>query len=418
MFVKRRQKIDRYKIKKKIAVLGNTNNSPLRLVEGLRLIGWDADLFVTRKEILHRPESVYPELLQCGYPSWIHDYSNIVDESNLLFNKKKIEELIQRVNRDFELSILNDWAPSLAEGLDHSHFTLLTGSDVNYLANFETLNIVSKSWDPVFKRSLEGRKYLSDLTNMISRQRDGIAASAIVIHPIRGLVRENDAILDLLGITDDLRLELWPCCTTQIKYSLPPKNETIKIFSPSRINISKSSNGSIFTSQDVKGTDILIEGFSNYCKKGGLAMLHLVEKGSDVELLRRMIVVNNLDDRVVWHKEMTTFQLHEMMRSSDIVCDHFNSGPLGLITLDAYALGRPVLANFEVNNIPGRYSKPLPGLSARTANEITQQLSLLSENMYFREKLGAQSRNYAEKYLSCEVMATKLIDRWSNFSNI
>lgn len=397
----------------KIAVIGNMNNAPLRLVEGLRSIGRDAHLFVNRREILHRPESIYPELLQSGYPAWIHDVSDVADAGNLQLDAKKQAALIRRLNRQFGLSILNDWAPSLAEELSHPHCTVLTGSDVAYYASFDTFDGIMSCWDLASKRSASGRQYQRDLIDLIRRQRDGIASSAVVVHPARSLVPENDKLLDALGVTDDRRMELLSCCTTQLESSPSPRNEILKVFSPSRVNFAHCGEGTIFTSQDLKGTNVLLEGFARFCADGGKAELHLVLKGNEIEPARAMIASNGFDDRVVWHKEMTTQQLRELMRSFDVICDQFNASPLGLITLDAYALGRPVLANFAVNNLPGRFPEPLPGLPASTPEEVAQQLARMAGDVASRQELGAQSRRYAEKYLSCEVMAQKLLDRYS-----
>jgi glycosyltransferase involved in cell wall biosynthesis len=402
------------RVEQKIAVIGNMNNSPLRLVEGLRLIGHDAHLFINRKEILHRPESIYSDLLQYGYPSWMHDISDVADECNLLLDTGKKDALTRHLNEEFGLSILNDWAPSLAEDLTHPHISFLTGSDIAYYANFETLISVTNCWPSATKRSVNGRKSLRELTDMIRLQRDGIASSDIVIHPVRGLVPENDRVLDILGVTDDMRLELWPCCTTQLPFEPPPHNNVLKLLSPSRVNFAHSDKGSIFTSQDMKGTSVLLEGFSRFCAGGGRAELHLIEKGGDIELARSIISQYGLDERVVWHKEMTTRQLRDLMRSFDLVCDQFNASPLGLITLDAYAIGRPVLANFTVNDLPGRFPEPLPGLLASTAEVVAQQLERVSNDAQLLDVLGKRSREYAEKYLSCEVMAHKLINRLSS----
>jgi len=391
------------------------NNSPLRLAEGLRAIGRDVHLFVTRKEILHRPESVYPQLNHSKYPSWMHDVSDAVGEYGTLLDPAMKDDLIQWINREFGLSILNDWAVSLAKDLTHPHLAMLTGSDVSYYANFETLANFASSWDPLYKRSGFGREAICNLIDLIKQQRDGIASSLLIIHPMRGLVPENDKILDVLGVTEDIRMELFPCRTSQIKFMPMPRNGILKLLSPSRVSFSKSVTANYLTSQDMKGTDVLLEGFARFCSEEGEAELHLIRKGNDVEQARAIISRNGLDNHVVWHEEMTTHQLYDLMTVSDIVCDQFNGSPLGLITLDAYSLGRPVMANFVANNLPGRLPEQLPGLPASTPEEIALQLARMASNPELLAKLGRQSRQYSEKYLAAEVMAQKLIDRCQAF---
>jgi hypothetical protein len=60
----------------KFGFFGNTNNSPFMLAQALRDLGHEVCVVVTSQELLHRPESRYPELKK-GYPDWIVDAAQI-----------------------------------------------------------------------------------------------------------------------------------------------------------------------------------------------------------------------------------------------------------------------------------------------------------------------------------------------------
>jgi glycosyltransferase involved in cell wall biosynthesis len=390
----------------RIAIYGNINNSPLRLAEGIRYLGHDVHLFVNRKEILHRPESLYPSWIG-AFPSWIHDVSDVSDE-DIAYESPRLFGLLDRLNDNYDLSILNDSGPALACYLKAPHAVALTGSDVSYYANFSTILVRTNCWANHFKRSTSGRADIIRWTNLIAKQRDGIASARLVIHPVRGLVPSNDDLLHCLGIDDEARLELWPSATNQLEFTPQPNNNPLRIFSPSRVNITIGSSG-FMSAQDIKGTDILIRGFYEYCQRGGKGQLHLIKKGENIEHARQYISDLNISNKVIWHDEMTTSRLRDEMKKFDLICDQFTATPSGLITSDAYAMGRPVMANFSREKFPNRFPEPLPGFNATTPEEISDHLIAIEKNPAVLETVGAQSRAYAEEYLSPQIMASKLL---------
>jgi hypothetical protein len=97
------------------------------------------------------------------------------------------------------------------------------------------------------------------------------------------------------------------------------------------------------------------------------------------------------------------------MASADIVCDQLAQSFPGMVTADAFAMGRPVLANLR-NEIFGSYfPAPLPGLQASSPEEVCRQLLDAENNKAMLQALGTQSREFAEANLSSVKMAEKLL---------
>lgn len=150
-----------------IAIFGNTNNYPLLLAQGLRLLEHDVRLIINRKELLHRPEARYPEW-GAGYPDWIVDCSNLSDE-DIAFETPAIDQVIHQLTHQVDLVVLNDVGPTLASYLRTPHAVVLTGSDLAYHANFDSIEMRTSMWATEFRRSLQGRRYIRRMINFVAR---------------------------------------------------------------------------------------------------------------------------------------------------------------------------------------------------------------------------------------------------------
>lgn len=185
-----------------IVVFGNTNNYPYLLAQALREGGHNVHLLVNRREILHRPESVDAGLLD-GYPEWISDVSHIPDE-DFVAQSERLCDIVNRLNSAQGL-IVNHIGPSLLDLVDRPAIALMTGSDISHFANFATIEARQAGWEAGFRRSHGARLSNRLWSAFIQRQRAGILASVGVSYLHRGLVPEDDAILDGIGVPDDRR---------------------------------------------------------------------------------------------------------------------------------------------------------------------------------------------------------------------
>lgn len=394
-----------------IGIFGNTNNYPLLLAEGFRKLGHEVRLVVNSKSPIHRPESKYPEW-EKSYPDWVLDCSAFSEEV-IISNSASAPLFGKIVNLFFnkaDLVVLNELGPSLSHLLPRPQVALLTGSDLAYYANFDTLRIRASMWAADFKRTPEGRRELHMWTGFVSNQRDGILGADLVCYGQRGLIPEGDRLLDDIGVTDERRMMLYLSNTINLKPQPPAENENIKILCGCRI-VYRTQDHPSLSIMDFKGTDILLQGYALYCKQGGKGELRLPRKGQDIEAAVALINELGIGERVSWLEEMPLAGFYEEIIAADLICDQFGASYPGMVTADAYALGRPVMAHLR-NEVFGKcFPEPLPGFDAKTPEQIANCLLRLENNRELLVDMGYKSRAYAENYLSPEAMAEQLLTK-------
>ena len=391
-----------------IAIFGNTNNYPLLLAQGLRLLEHDVRLIINRKELLHRPEARYPEW-GAGYPDWIVDCSNLSDE-DIAFETLAIDQVIHQLTHQVDLVVLNDVGPTLASYLRTPYAVVLTGSDLAYHANFDSIEMRTSMWATEFRRSLQGRRYIRRMINFVARQRDGILGGEVVCYGQRGLVPSGDRILDSIGVRDERRLMLHFANIIDLQARPPVGNNEITVLCGSRIVYRPECNPSL-SAIDFKGTDVLLKGFALYCQRGGRGELRLPRKGQDLQAAVDLIAELAISKQVRWLDEMPLAQFYEEMVAADVVCDQFGTSYPGMVTTDAYALGRPVMARLRPEIFSQRFPEALPGFNAETPEQIADHLMTMEKNRNVLAEMGGKSRAYAEAYLSPDSMAKQFLDK-------
>lgn len=391
-----------------IAIFGNTNNYPLLLAQGLQLLGHNVRLVLNRKELLHRPEARYPDWVT-AYPDWIVDCSNLSDE-DIAFETPALDLAIHQLTHNVDLVILNDVGPALATYLQAPYVVVLTGSDLAYYASFGSLQMRTSMWGSEFKRSLQGRRYLRRLADFVARQRDGILGAEVACYGQRGLVPSGDRLLDDIGVIDERRLMLHFSNTIDLQAQPATQNKKLAVLCGSRIVYRPECNPAL-SAMDFKGTDVLIRGFAKYCQQGGEGELRLPQKGQDLDAAIELINDLGIADRIAWLPEMPLAEFYEEMTKADLICDQFGTSFPGMVTTDAYALGRPVMANLRNEIFGQRFPEPMPGFDAKTPAEIADHLMMMEKDKDILAEMGLKSRAYAEAYLSPESMARQLLSR-------
>jgi len=391
-----------------IAIFGNTNNSSLFLAKGMKELGHEVRLILNRKEALHRPESCHP-IWRDAYPEWIVDCSKMTDE-DIAFQTEEMDKSVHYLTHGIDLAILNDTGPALAGYLNIPYVVFLTGSDLSYWANFNMLNLRTAQWAPEFKKSPQGRQYIMRFIDLVARQRDGILGANLVCYPQRGTIPSGDLLLDEIGVLNSCRFMLFSCNLTDLKPRKLNDNRRLIILNGARINFKLESHPEL-SAIDFKGTDILLEGFAQYIKAGGSGELRMVRKGWDIDAALALIEELGIQCHIKWLDEMPLEQFHHEMIAADLICDQFGTSLPGGVTLDAYALGRVVMANLRKDIFRKRFPKPLPGFDVETPSEVAQALGRLEHNRRLLIDMGDQSRYYAETYLSTSSMCSELLSR-------
>ena len=196
-----------------------------------------------------------------------------------------------------------------------------------------------------------------------------------------------------------------PRALSQIPIARSRKNR-LRILNGARL-LWKKTHDIRPTSQDLKATNLLLDGFVNYVRKGGSGILTLVKKGGDVSEAERFIEEQKIANQVVWMPEVSLNEFGNVIKAHDLVIDQLGHSFPGMVTTHAMALGRPVLANFR----QGVFPFDLPGLNAETAQQVSDQLFRAQNNREELNRLGELSRRFAGDHLSGVSYAKEIIER-------
>lgn len=102
-----------------------------------------------------------------------------------------------------------------------------------------------------------------------------------------------------------------------------------------------------------------------------------------------------------------------LYREADLIVDQIRCGSYGLLSVEAMALGKPVIAYIR-NDIVAQFPSQLPIMNANPDNVLTAIQSFL-ENPALRVERGLQGREYAEKkYHAKEVVVDRLEQIYDN----
>jgi glycosyltransferase involved in cell wall biosynthesis len=95
-------------------------------------------------------------------------------------------------------------------------------------------------------------------------------------------------------------------------------------------------------------------------------------------------------------------------READIVIDQVLLGIYGVVSMEAMALGKPVLCYIR-EDLVNTFPPELPIVNANLYTLVTE-LEKLLVNPELRVELGKRGREYVERYHDCRVVAQKLLE--------
>lgn len=98
----------------------------------------------------------------------------------------------------------------------------------------------------------------------------------------------------------------------------------------------------------------------------------------------------------------------QLMSRADIFLDQFVLGDFGSASLEALALGKPVICYIKPT-LAAQYPSDLPIVKA-TQDNLSEMLEQLVKDGNWRNQLGQQGRKYIEKYHDASAVAGKLKD--------
>ncbi|MBD1806549.1 glycosyltransferase family 4 protein [Microcoleus sp. FACHB-SPT15] len=391
----------------KIGFLGNTNNYPFILARALRRMGHEILFIVDSPERLYRPEYRYDDIT-LPYPEWVYDVSP-VSLWDFAFPTPKRAKIISLL-KNCDAVILNGLGPSLLLHIDRPAVILLTGSDLEYYGNLQTIDelVTAVHRKPVFLRRM-WRKYV--YTRLVSAQRAGIRSATTINYVGPGLIPKGDALLKEIGIQDSQWIFFLMTDLEKIHPEPLPHNQPLRTFCATRLTWKKPL--ALGTSElDYKGSDIMIRGLGLFARTTHIPLdIRLVKKGMHVAETMHLIEEEGFAEQVTWLEEMSQLGVWAEYKQADIIFEQFGLSVIGMAGLDAMATGRPIIANGRPEIMEKRIGVPAPICQAVTPEEVCAQLQRLVLDPAERERVGLLSRQYVEKYCSPEHAAQICLER-------
>ena len=393
----------------RIGFIGNANNCPFMLARAMRKLGHEVTFIVSSPDALDRPEYRYSDI-ELPYPAWIHDLSPIRLREIMVFGSSARRRIVG-ILRGCDAVIANGFGPSLLSDLNLPSIALLTGSDLYAHANLGAYKAGAIQYNrfPALFRRITNWIYV---TRLARPQRKGIRAAAGVVYFPRGILPSSDRLLDELGIEDERRIFNAMTDLDEYDYLPPPLNNPLRIFCGARLSWSSLTPEGGKEIVDYKGAEIMVRGLALFVHSSGIPLeIRLVKKGLHVQ--ETMILAEELGLRkyVTWLDEMSQKQVTQEYAQADIVFDQLGRGMIGMVSVDAMACGRPVIANARPEILEPILGVPSPVCQAGTPQEVSEQLRYLHSNPGDRERIGRASRQYVEQHCSSVALARRCLEK-------
>jgi glycosyltransferase involved in cell wall biosynthesis len=151
---------------------------------------------------------------------------------------------------------------------------------------------------------------------------------------------------------------------------------------------------------DWKGyDDALFKALVDVTKKEENLHFIFLAWGSQVEKLRACIDASGLRHRMTLLPPVGKKRLIDYYRSCDIVLDQFVSGYFAATSLEAAAIGKPVIMKLRTGHYAPQYQGSVPPvLNAGSPVEVVQHLIALAGHPQGRIQLGAEMRNWLVRF--------------------
>lgn len=131
-------------------------------------------------------------------------------------------------------------------------------------------------------------------------------------------------------------------------------------------------------------------------------------KGTDYILQAVSKLKRNYNFEFILVHKMSYQKAKEIYLRADVIVDQLLLGAYGLVSVEAMALGKPVICYIR-EDLKEKYPKELPIFSANPEN-IYDALKILIEDMKLRHELGEKGRAYVEKYHDAKKISKEFID--------
>ncbi len=393
----------------RIGFIGNTNNYPFMLARAMRKLGHEVQFIVSSPDPLERPEYRYADI-GYPYPAWVHDVGTVRLRDIAVFWSPARRRIIN-ILRGCDAVIANAFGPMLLSDLNLPAIALLTGSDLYAHATVDAYKAGAIQYNrfPALFRRVTNWIYV---TRLARPQRAGIRAAAGVVYFPRGILPSSDRLLDELGIDDERRIFNAMTDIDEFEYLPQPLNNPMRIFCGARLSWASLTPEGGKEIVDYKGAEIMIRGLALFARGTGVPLeIRLVKKGLHVRETVELAEELGLKKYVTLLDEMTQKQVIQEYEQADIVFDQLGKGMIGMVSLDAMACGRPVIANGRPEILAPLLGVPSPICQANTPEEVSRHIAYLHFNPGERERIGLASRKYVEQHCSSIALAKRCLKK-------
>jgi glycosyltransferase involved in cell wall biosynthesis len=393
----------------RLGFIGNTNNYPFMLARAMRTLGHDVEFIVSSTDPLERPEFRYADVTY-PYPEWIHDLSPIRLRDILLLGSPARRRIL-KVVRHCDAIVANGFGPALLPHLPVPSIALLTGSDLYAHASMDAYKTGAIQYGrfPAPVRMLTNWIYVARLARP---QRKGISGAVGVVYFPRGILPSSDALLDEMGVGDDRRILNVMTDVHELTYVPPPLNNPMRVFCGARLSWTSLTPDGAKEVVDYKGAEIMVKGLALFVRATGAPLdIRLVKKGLHVCETIRLAEELGIAKHVTVLEEMTQKEVTAEYGLADVVFDQLGKAIIGMVSLDAMACGRPVIANARPEILEPIIGAPSPVCQASTPEEVSDWLKRLHSDPGERERIGRASRRYVEEHCSSVALAKRCLKK-------
>lgn len=402
----------------RIGFVGSMNAMPMVFALKLKELGADVKYIVEsdRRNLLMRPEHYFSSI-SYPYPTWIKEvYVSKIKKFLLpLFSRFFARKIIVEM-ADRDLIFFNDYGFQLSKYFEKSIIKvgLFSGSDLDVYADPKL---------PVHQLNIFSYKLYVHLLVGLPRvysQRKGIRECHILSYFPLGMNKRGDELMsDIMSGLDYQDVRRYGCTNFRemnIGYTKPNDGDRLIILSPVRFLMDPDS-------AEYKGNDLIIKAVGKLYEENKKIELHLFEKGSAADILRakKMCQEYGLLDVVTWHKELPLQGLLGLYQTCDVVIDQVGAHWPGAISFYGFHMGRPVIANINIDICDAYWDEKCPLLVAGDVESILAKLKLC-QSYGFRKKSGEESYNFAKKYINIDVCIQKylrsireVVDNFKNY---
>jgi glycosyltransferase involved in cell wall biosynthesis len=387
------------------------------VARAIKNLGHEVVFVVDSTSPLNRPEGRYKDI-SLPYPAWIIDCSPL-DLWKYPKESAQTEQVV-RILKECDALVLNEFGLSLWERIQKPAFALLTGTDIEVLADPRYADVASgyvsgstsllkRLW--LWRKKRNQRWLRGHLLRLVGAQRSAIHHAVGVHYFPKGMLPNADRLMDEIGVKEDRRVFSLPAEIERYEYAPYPNNRILRLFNVARLQWRKPL-GDFICELDYKGTNVLIRGLGLFIRENNTPIeIRLVKKGIDLEITRRLIEEEGIASHITWLDAMDQNMLYEEYKNADIVSEHFGKGSIGMGAVDAMAVGRPVIANGSPEFFTKALGVTLPICHATTAEEVRGQLVRLAADRDLRETIGKESRACVEKYCTPEHTARSILEK-------